>query len=411
MAYTDDAVKAKLSALNETQESIVTVAQWVMFHRRHADRTAQIWLQKIRDSPPLKRLNLVYLANEVSQQSKARGREEFLIAFAPIVAEATATAYKGSSNDIQQKLRRVVEVWRQRNVFEGPILDAVDARVNEIDKTRSTTKKQPLGGSLFRDSSSGSIPSELQPLVPLQVAVNKATIAANSSSVRATSEYDKMHDTTELQPAPPVRAARLSQLRKSLIAAESVMTELIKSRQEMIDGLEKILGMHRSEKAKEMSVSEQLTEKRVKTDIEKREVEDAIMHNMTEDHSASHEFAEGGEFDRPEAEALTPPPVESITPEGSPKPEPPQQQTTSHGPFTEEQEEPIPQGLVIPDITQSDNGLALPDDLSPGGGNDFDFGANGSKRRKVAHEEDYAQYAAGDLDADVAALIAQQAKQ
>ncbi len=33
MAYNDDAVKAKLSALNETQESIVTVAQWVMFHR------------------------------------------------------------------------------------------------------------------------------------------------------------------------------------------------------------------------------------------------------------------------------------------------------------------------------------------------------------------------------------------
>lgn len=33
MAYTDDSVKAKLSALNETQEGIVTVAQWVMFHR------------------------------------------------------------------------------------------------------------------------------------------------------------------------------------------------------------------------------------------------------------------------------------------------------------------------------------------------------------------------------------------
>lgn len=36
MAYTDDAVLAKLSALNETQESIVTVAQWVMFHRYEA---------------------------------------------------------------------------------------------------------------------------------------------------------------------------------------------------------------------------------------------------------------------------------------------------------------------------------------------------------------------------------------
>ncbi len=81
MAYTDDAVKAKLSALNETQDSIVTVAQWVMFHRyealpvpgpekfadswnrRHADRTAQLWLQKLRDSGSAKRLNLIYLVN------------------------------------------------------------------------------------------------------------------------------------------------------------------------------------------------------------------------------------------------------------------------------------------------------------------------------------------------------------
>ena len=82
MAYTDDSVKAKLSALNETQESIVTVAQWIMFHRywyplqmglymltametrrRHADRTAQLWLQKIKDSAQGKRLNLIYLAN------------------------------------------------------------------------------------------------------------------------------------------------------------------------------------------------------------------------------------------------------------------------------------------------------------------------------------------------------------
>lgn len=33
MSYTGDAVRAKLSALNETQEAIVTVAQWIMFHR------------------------------------------------------------------------------------------------------------------------------------------------------------------------------------------------------------------------------------------------------------------------------------------------------------------------------------------------------------------------------------------
>lgn len=63
MAFTDDSVKAKLSALNETQDSIVSVAQWIMFYRRHADRTAQLWLEKLKESNTSKRLNLIYLAN------------------------------------------------------------------------------------------------------------------------------------------------------------------------------------------------------------------------------------------------------------------------------------------------------------------------------------------------------------
>ena len=151
MAYTDDAVKAKLSALNETQESIVTVAQWLMFHRygnvpvailpftlqtdlvvcrRHADRTGTLWLQRLKDSGSNKRLNLIYLANEVAQQSKLRKKDDFLIAFSPILAEATSIAYKGATNEVQQKLRRVVEVWRQRQIFETTIQEAVEARID-----------------------------------------------------------------------------------------------------------------------------------------------------------------------------------------------------------------------------------------------------------------------------------------
>ena len=47
MSYTDDAVKAKLSALNETQDSIVTVAQWIMFHR-YVDQCCWLLLQPPR---------------------------------------------------------------------------------------------------------------------------------------------------------------------------------------------------------------------------------------------------------------------------------------------------------------------------------------------------------------------------
>lgn len=85
MAYTDDAVKAKLSALNETQESIVTVSQWIMFHRRHADRTATIWLQKLKEAGSSKRLNLIYLVNGIrapqKPQSGSRGSKLMILCY------------------------------------------------------------------------------------------------------------------------------------------------------------------------------------------------------------------------------------------------------------------------------------------------------------------------------------------
>lgn len=97
---------------------------------RYADRTASLWLSRLKDSGSNKRLNLIYLANEVAQQSKARKKDDFLIAFSPIIAEATSLAYKNATNEIQNKVRRVVEVWRQRQIFEVPIQEAVEARID-----------------------------------------------------------------------------------------------------------------------------------------------------------------------------------------------------------------------------------------------------------------------------------------
>ncbi|PHH70005.1 hypothetical protein CDD83_5540 [Cordyceps sp. RAO-2017] len=136
MAYNDDSVLARLSSLNESHDSIATAAQWIMFHRRHADRTVQLWMQRLKDSSSTKRLSLVYLANEVVQQSRIRHKEDFVTAFSPVIAEATAIAYKGAPAEIQAKLRRVVDVWKDRSIFEGPIQGAIEVRLEELDKAR-----------------------------------------------------------------------------------------------------------------------------------------------------------------------------------------------------------------------------------------------------------------------------------
>lgn len=67
---------------------------------------------------------------EVAQQSRIRHKEDFIIAFSPVVAEATSIAYKGAPTDIQAKLRRVVDVWKDRTIFEAPIQGAIESRLD-----------------------------------------------------------------------------------------------------------------------------------------------------------------------------------------------------------------------------------------------------------------------------------------
>ncbi|KAL8869631.1 MAG: hypothetical protein Q9174_004128 [Haloplaca sp. 1 TL-2023] len=326
MSFNDDTIKAKLSSLNETQESIASVAQWVIFHRRHADKTCAIWLSRLRESTPQKRLTLIYLANEVVQQSKARKKDDFLIAFSPVIAEATAIAYKGATNDVQEKIRRTVEVWSQRRIFDKTIQDAVEARMMETDKSRSDKKGGLLGGSLF--SGGGSItsaPAELQPLIPLQVAVTRANATTNPAISSANTEFEKLSDPSKPAPSPPVHAARLSALLKTLSNAESAVAESIKTRQALVDGLETLLASNRSALDAEKSQLLATQDRRTTMEKKKTEIEDAIMRGAaTETQSPATEPINGRaatdsvEPERPDIEALTPPATEALSPIQSP---------------------------------------------------------------------------------------------
>lgn len=236
-------------------------------------------------------------------------------------------------------------------------------------------------------------------------------MASGASVTAANGEYDKMNDPAVPLPTPPVHAARLSQLLKALANAESSVSEVIKSRLALIDGLEKLLETNRAALSKEQSVLSQLTERKAETEAKKRDVEDSIMRGLSIDNPSlpqpSDAGAEAPAVARPEVEALTPPPVEAITPVGSPTQAPQEK-------IQESVEEGQVDGFLLPGIGQptnnvpSDTGLpglsSLSGMLQQGSPN----GVN-SKKRKVTHgEEDYAQYASGDLDADVAELLNQE---
>ena len=264
------------------------------------------------------------------QQSRARSKTDFLLAFEPLIGDATALAYKNASVEIQNKIRRVIEVWRARSIFDVKIQDALEKRLDEIDKTRGAQRavggSGKLGGSLFGGGSGGGVPSELESISKSQTALTKAETSARGVVATANTEHSKLNDPNTPLPSPPVHAAKLASLMKTLASAHSAVESSIKARTELIAGLEQLLQKNRSSLASDQVTATDLSDRLTITESRKREVEDGIMRglsnpttplNQSPGACAGDASSNGNEPTAPDYEEFTPPPeVESFTPPG-----------------------------------------------------------------------------------------------
>ncbi|KKA27877.1 hypothetical protein TD95_004132 [Thielaviopsis punctulata] len=309
MAYNDDSVLAKLSAVNESHESIASSAQWIIFHRRYAERTVHLWMQKLKNSSSTKRLSLIYLANEVSQQSKARNKMEFIAAFSPTIAEAIATAYKGAPTEIQGKLKRVIDVWRDRRVFDEQIQADIDTRVADLDKSRGSA-----AAAGFAPFNSTQVPKELAPLVPLYQATSNHALPVKTAYTSADQDYKKLKEPSAPTPSAPVYAARLNGLLKLLGTAEHAVLDSVTARRELVNALDKILDAQKIGLQEEEALLADLQTRKKEIIATRDEVENSIMRGLgmpkTGSLAPGAASASGAsEPDRPVMEALTPPSV------------------------------------------------------------------------------------------------------
>jgi regulator of Ty1 transposition protein 103 len=199
-------------------------------------------------------------------------------------------------------------------------LFATNANSSELDKTRSSGKR--LGGSIFSsNTSSGSAPAELAPLIEPQQALTKSLPSTKTTVNTANQDYEKLTDPSATTPSAPVHAARLNGLLKTLANAEGAVAESIKARRALIEGLEKILGTNRAALAADEAQLSELSARRNEIDTKKKDVEDAIMRGFASNSNPGTPAGPGDgspganqspitpapEPDRPEVEALTPP--------------------------------------------------------------------------------------------------------
>lgn len=179
----------------------------------------------------------------------------------------------------------------------------------DLDKARGVGKTG-LGNSSIGGP---AVPSELAPLVTPAQNVSKLALSLKAKTTTAEQEYTKNTDPNQPTPSAPVYAARLNGLLKSLATAEGAVAECVKARTELIGALEKLLETNKASLEAEEKQLVDLGEKKSSIEQKKADVEMAIMRGLADQTPANRDGQSASpvpEPDRPEVEALTPPPIE-----------------------------------------------------------------------------------------------------
>jgi regulator of Ty1 transposition protein 103 len=267
----------------------------------------------------------------------------------------------------------------------------------------------------------GSVPMELAAISSNFQKLATLGLSTRTSTNAADQDYDKLTDPNAVTPSAPVHAARLNGLLKTLANAEGAVKESMKTRRELIQGLEHLLKSQMDRLTAEENELNRLTSRRMEIDAKKKEVEDTIMRGFAPNSNPSTPAADGTpaqshspttpgqEPDRPEIEALTPPTQSPITPNRDPEP---QRSFASGGMAVRPTQLPAqPQSISPPPATRVGSDLLA--SLSSGSYNQASSNSNGNsaKKRKLnTTADDFPDLggdAMDDIDDDVAAMLRQ----
>ena len=117
MGDISEAFKAKLAGLNASSQSIETLSHWCVFHRKKAKDLVKVWERELQGAAGKRKLVFLYLANDVIQNSRKKGRE-WVDALWPIMGWAMKHTLRNSSDEkTMRQCEKLVNVWQDRKIF------------------------------------------------------------------------------------------------------------------------------------------------------------------------------------------------------------------------------------------------------------------------------------------------------
>lgn len=133
----------KLAKLNIAQQSIETLSHWCIFHHRCCQEVVDIWNRDFHSAPQERKISLLYLANDIMQNSKKDGMR-YIHEFLKVIAAALDDLFTNGDDFGRNVVKRLVDIWEDRKLFgtQGQLLKEEYTR-----KFKELKSKKP-GGEL-----------------------------------------------------------------------------------------------------------------------------------------------------------------------------------------------------------------------------------------------------------------------
>ncbi|KAG2716541.1 hypothetical protein I3760_03G131800 [Carya illinoinensis] len=114
--FTEQILADKLSKLNSTQQCIETLSHLCIFHRSKAELIVATWDKQFHSSQMVQKVPLLYLANDILQNSKRKGNE-FVTEFWKVLPGALKDVIEKGDDHGKNVVSRLVAIWEERRVF------------------------------------------------------------------------------------------------------------------------------------------------------------------------------------------------------------------------------------------------------------------------------------------------------
>ncbi|XP_051138774.1 uncharacterized protein LOC127256686 isoform X2 [Andrographis paniculata] len=112
-AFNESILTEKLSKLNSSQQ---TLSRWCVSHRKKAKQVVETWETLFNSAPRGQQISLLYLANDILQNSRRKG-SEFVNEFWKVLPTALKHVYDSGEENYRKVANRLVDIWLERKVF------------------------------------------------------------------------------------------------------------------------------------------------------------------------------------------------------------------------------------------------------------------------------------------------------